>query len=221
MSHTLAMGQQVENSEVNVHVLIGRLVSEVDTEAVDAAVELGYIAITALGPAATTAIEDLLEHASSDPDASVRAVSLHSLAELQAPVSQALPVAVASLRNPDPGVRNSARHLLGRLGKDAQSTAPMLREILRRGDSLVRIVSAWALVHVEPTPEIFEEATPLLLTGLQNSDPHIRTEAALTLGGSCTTSKEVLLTLECAKNDADEKVKTAATSALAKLRPVP
>lgn len=174
-------------------------------------------ALSALGPAAKAALEAFIEHASSDPDASVRAESLRGLAEILAPVSQTLPVAVASLRDPDMTVRNSARYLLGYLGKDAQSTAPVLRETIRRGDPLERIVSAWALVNVESTPENIHAAIPLLLAGLRQPDPEVRTEVAITLGTTGTQSKEVLSELEFAKNDPDEQVKKAATDALAKL----
>ncbi len=178
-------------------------------------------AINALGPAATTAIEALLEHASSDPDASVRAVALDGLTVLQAPASQALPVAVASLRDPDPGVRNSARGLIGHLGKDAQIVAPMLRESLRSGDQSERIVAAWALVKVDPTQGNLQEAIPVLLIGLHHPDPRIRTEVVQALGAIRTKSREVLTAIESVTDDADERVKTAAIEALAKLRALP
>ena len=93
-------------------------------------------AFTTLGPAAIAALPSLLEHAASDADASVRMQSLHGLAEIQAPASQALPVAIASLDDPDAKVRNAARYLLGMLGAEAHSAAPLLRETLRRGEEL-------------------------------------------------------------------------------------
>ena len=175
------------------------------------------LAISKLGVAAKSAIEDLQLHAASDDDPTVRAAALHGLTETHAFASQSLAVAVASLRDANPAVRNAARYLLGRLGMEAQSTAPLLRESLRHGDPMERIVSAWALVHVEPTPEYIHVAIPVLLTGLRYPDPRVRTESAIAIGVSGSASTEVLTELEAAKHDSDDGVKQAATSALARL----
>jgi len=171
-------------------------------------------AFTTLGPAAIAALPSLLEHAANDADASVRTQSLHGLAEIQAPTSQALPVAIASLDDPDAKVRNAARYLLGTLGKEAHSAAPLLRETLRRGDELDRILAAWALVHVEPSKENSQAAIPLLQTALQHPNPRVRAEAAVTLGTIGAGSKEVRSALEAAQNDQDPLVKEAVITAL-------
>lgn len=178
-------------------------------------------AFCTLGKSAGDALPCLLEHAESDADPSVKALSLQGLAKIQATAAQSLPVAVASLSDPDVTVRTAARYLLGSLGEAAHSAAPMLRESLRRGDQLERIVSAWALVHVEPTPENFEAAIPLLLKGMQSPNPGVRAEVASTLGTSGTKSKEVLSELETAQKDEDPQVKQAAKEALSKLTKVP
>ena len=171
-------------------------------------------AFTTLGPAAIAALPSLLEHAATDTDASVRMQSLQGLAAILAPASQALPVAIASLDDPDAKVRNAARYLLGTLGKEAHSAAPLLRETLRRGDELDRILSAWALVHVEPSKENAQAAIPLLLTALQHPNPRVRVEAAATLGTIGAGSKEVRSALEAAQNDQDPLVKEAVDTAL-------
>ncbi len=174
-------------------------------------------AMSTLGQAARSAWTDIIEHAESDPDASVRAESLRAVAEIQAPVAETLPVALASLKDPDVTVRNSARYLLGRIGKEAQSAAPALREAIRRGDPLERIVSAWALVNVDPTPENIQAAIPMLLAGLRDPNPEVRTEVAITLGATRTQSKDVLAELKFAANDSDPLVSQAAKDALTKL----
>ena len=171
-------------------------------------------AFTTLGPAAIAALPVLLEHAASDADASVRMQSLHGLAQIQAPASQALPVAIASLNDPDAKVRNAARYLLGMLGAEAHSAAPVLRETLRRGEELDRILSAWALVHVEPSKENAQAAIPLLLTSLQHPDPRFRVESAVTLGTIGAGSTAVRAALEAAQNDEDPLVKEAVIKAL-------
>ena len=171
-------------------------------------------ALTSLGPAAIAALPYLVEHASSDPDASVRMESLHGLADIQAPPSQALPVAIASLDDPDAKVRNAARYLLGMLGEEAGAAAPLLRETLRRGAELDRVVSAWALVHVEPSKENTQVVIPLLLTELHHPSPFVRIETAVTLGTIGAGSKEVRSALEAAQNDSDPRVQEAVIKAL-------
>jgi len=171
-------------------------------------------AFTTLGPAAIAALPSMLEHAANDADASVRRQSLHGLAEIQAPPSQALPVAIASLNDPDANVRNAARYLLGSLGEEAHGTAPILRESLRRGDELERVLSAWALVHVAPSKENTQAAIPLLLLALQHPNPRVRVETAITLGEIGAGSKEVRSALEAAQQDEDPLVKEAVAKAL-------
>ncbi len=171
-------------------------------------------AFTTLGPAAIAALPSMLEHAANDADASIRMQSLHGLAEIKAPAAQALPVAMASLDDPDAKVRNAARYLLGTLGKEAHAAAPLLRESLRHGDELDRILSAWALVHVEPSKENSQAAIPLLLTALQNPNPQVRLETAITLGTIGAGSPEVRAALETAQNDEDPLVKDAVSKAL-------
>ena len=171
-------------------------------------------AFTTLGPVAIAALPSMLEHAANDADAAVRTQSLHGLAEIQAPASQALPVAIASLNDPDAKVRNAARYLLGTLGKEAHGTAPLLRETLRRGDELERVLSAWALVHVAPSKENSQAAIPLLLPALQHPNPRVRIETATTLGEIGAASKEVRSALEAAQQDQDPQVKEAVVEAL-------
>jgi len=171
-------------------------------------------AFSVIGPLASEALPELLKHAAADPEASVRAESLHSLAEIQAPAGQALPVAISSLADPDPTVRNAARFLLGRLGKEAHGAAPQLRESLRKGDEFGRVLSAWALVHVDPSPENIQAATPLLLTAMQHPNPRVRAETATTLGTVGKGSKEVLLTLQASLDDEDASVKEAVALAI-------
>ncbi len=171
-------------------------------------------AFGALGPVAAQALPSLIEHAAGDSDVSVRVQALHSLAKIQAPAADALPVAVASLESPDSGVRNAARYLLGTLGKEAHETAPLLRESLRRGDELEKLLSAWALVHVAPSNENAQAAIPLLLIALQHADPQVRVESAITLGAIGTGTNEVRAALESAQSDPDPQVTKAVSEAL-------
>ncbi len=207
-----------ENAE-NVSIVMPHLIQATSSE-IPLVRKEAMSAFCTLGKVAGDALPCLLEHAENDADASVKALALQGLAKIQAAPAQSLPVAVASLDNSDVTVRTAARYLLGSLGESAHSAAPMLRESLRRGDQLERIVSAWALVHVEPTAENFEAAVPMLSQGLHSPNPGVRAEVAKTLGVSGTKSKEVLSDLEAAQNDEDPEVKKAATEALSQLTKV-
>ena len=90
----------------------------------------------------------------------------------------------------------------------------MLRETLRRGDELDRILAAWALVHVEPSKENTEAAIPLLLVALPNPNPPVRIEAANTPGKIGAESEEVRSGLESARDDIEPLVKNAVIKAL-------
>jgi HEAT repeat protein len=174
-------------------------------------------AFSVIGPPAIAALPELLKHAATDSDPGVRAESLHGLAEIKAPAAQTLPIAIASLSDPDPTVRNAARHLLGRLGKEAHGAAPQLRESLRKGDEFGRVLSAWALVHVEPSPENYRAAIPFLLTALQHPNPRVRAESATTLGTVGKGSREVLSALNASLDDEDGSVKDAVEKAIKSL----
>ena len=78
----------------------------------------------------------------------------------------------------------------------------------------IKCLSAWALVHVEPSKENSQAAIPLLLTALQHPDPRFRVESAVTLGTIGAGSKEVRAALEAAQNDEDPLVKEAVIKAL-------
>ncbi len=175
-------------------------------------------ALTLLGPAAKAAQSTLLEHAASDPVAAVRSGSLHALGEIRAPAEQALPIAMASLEDPDATVRNAARYLLGRIGREAMSAEPKLKETLRRGNDFERILSAWALVQISPSPETFQAAVPLMLLALHHERPQVRAEAATTLGVIGRDVKEVPAALESALKDGNPAVEEAARKALTLLK---
>jgi len=175
-------------------------------------------AFATLGPEAGAALPVLLEHAAGDPDSSVRAMSLNALSEIHAPSTQVLPIAIVALGDPDVMVRNAARHVLGRLGSDATEASPRLRESVRRGDEVERILAAWALVQVDPSEENRDAAMPLMLKAMRYPNPGIRSEAARTLGVIGKQSPEARTALESAKNDPHPMVQQAVEQALAALQ---
>lgn len=204
------------DNEETVRLAMPHLLLAADSE-VSLARREAVSAFSAIGRPAYEALPVLLKHAAGDPEAAVRAESLHALAEIRAPASQVLPVALASIGDPDPNVRNAARYLLGRLGSEAGNAAPQLRESLRRGSDFERVLSAWALVHVAPTPDHIRSATPLLVPALTHANPRVRAEVATTLGAIGGGSADVEAALRMILNDDDESVRAAASGALEKL----
>src|SRR5690606_5817558 len=146
--------------------------------------------------------------------AAVRAEALHGLAEIQAPADQTLPAALAALDDADPLVRNAARYLLGRLGEAAHGAVPQLRETLRHGNEQERILSAWALVQIAPSPEVTQAAIPLMIRALQRPNPRARIEAARVLTRIGEGVPDVIAALQTATSDEDPGVRAAAGEAL-------
>ena len=108
----------------------------------------------------------------------------------------------------DPTVRAKAMAALGKLGKAESARA--LSMALTDQDALVRVQAARALGRVEG-----DQATPALGGVLMgDSDPRVRREAARVLGA--LRSEEARWSLEAAALDADQSVRRAVASALAK-----
>lgn len=175
-------------------------------------------AIGKLGAAANSATDKLMELALSDPEPVVRSEAMHTLALLPQVPDESLPIAVAAMNDDDPVIRNSARFLLGQMGPKAKETAAELKKGIREGSELDRIVSAWALLRVEPTDEYAALALPLMLKALENVNPQVRTEAAHTIGTIGTSSVTVLTALKSAVLDPVPEVAAAAKLALTKLK---
>lgn len=171
-------------------------------------------AISLLGEAALSAMNEILELAGSDPDPTVRAEALHTLGVLPVISDEALPIAVAALDADEPNVRNSARFLLGKLGTRASLAASKLRSATREGAELDRVIASWALFQVAPSEEHKQIATPFMVKALQYPNPQMRAEAARTLGAIGIGSPDVTAALSVAADDSDQQVSKAASEAL-------
>ena len=108
----------------------------------------------------------------------------------------------------DPTVRAKAVAALGKFG-EAESARAISMALMDQ-DALVRVQAARALGRVEG-----DQATPALGGVLMgDSDPRVRREAARALGS--VQSEEARWSLEAAALDADQSVRRAVASALAK-----
>jgi HEAT repeat protein len=176
------------------------------------------VALAKLGSLAADAIPVILERAEKDADDAVRAQALQALADIGAPADKVLLVAVASFNDRAPEVRLAARYVLGKLGSAAKPTEAQLQEATRVGSDFERILSAWALVNVAPSPEHTALALPLILSAAEHQEARIRAEVAKTLGEIGTASDEARKALEILSADSDESVRFAAGNALARLK---
>src|SRR5262249_20101715 len=84
----------------------------------------------------------------------------------------------ASLRDPDASVQAQALLSASALGREAQSTTPILLELLKGKDKTVRQYAALAVGRCVNS----EEAVPALTAALRDPDIDVRRQAAMGLG---------------------------------------
>jgi len=123
------------------------------------------------------------------------------------------------LADPDMHVRYAATHAIGRIGPAAKDVIPILERNLQGRDDFLKMISAWALVHVDPRqPGLAAICTTPLTRALKMPDPRVRREAAEALGLMGRGAASAASALEALANDPDESVREAAAEALQKIR---
>jgi HEAT repeat protein len=86
-------------------------------------------------------------------------------------------------------------------------------------DDLLRLVSVWAILKIgPPSDQLTQAALPILSTALKNDREFVRIEAATALGELGRGAASVLPALESAANDASPAVRSAAASAIKKIK---
>jgi HEAT repeat protein len=176
-------------------------------------------ALSAVAPKATKAVPKLTAGL-SDPDPAVRTAFLTTLAAIGPDSATALPAISKALDDPVAPVRYAAIHAVGILGPAAKSTAERLAQNLKDEDAILQFVSAWSLVRVDPRREkLADECLAPLLRGVNHGDPHVRGEAARTLGLLGPAGKKAVPELDALTRDADETVRKSARDALQKIAP--
>jgi HEAT repeat protein len=98
----------------------------------------------------------------------------------------------AALRDSDTSVQAQALIDISAVGRDAQSAAPILLDLLKAKDRTVRKYAALAVGRcVKP-----EEAVPALTAALTDSDVDVRRQAAMGLGEIGPAAQSALPALE-------------------------
>jgi HEAT repeat protein len=173
-------------------------------------------AVEALGKigegAADVAVPSLVR-ALRDQDNWVSALAAEALGQMGDSADGAVPALTRALRHINPRVRGNAAESLGKMGAAAAPARPALERACGDEDRVVRAQALRALGALGPTEACWE----LVLTGLRDADPQVRTAALEAMGqwdvANDAAVYEILLLLE----DTNDEVKMQATQVLPKL----
>jgi HEAT repeat protein len=115
-------------------------------------------------------------------------------------------------------VRYAATYAIGKIGSAAKDVIPVLERNLQGRDEFLKMISAWALIHVEPRrPGLAVLCAGPLTRALKLPDPRVRREAALALGTLGPAAVSAVPELKDVANDQDESVRQAVAEALQKI----
>lgn len=185
----------------------------------------------------------LLTEQLSSADADARAAAVRSLGELGTRAASAAPQVVTATRDSDADVRQGSCRALGDIGIADPAVLAALQESLEDAESSVQLAAAFALVKLDPEGRAYVPvlertmrsgeggtivavgqmgssaswAVPTLIDLLKDRRPGIRRLAAEALGRIGPTP-DAVTALERAAQDADDRVRAAASEALSKVR---
>lgn len=177
-----------------------------------------------------------------DADSSVRITAAAALGKLGAAAESAVVPLQEALRDPHPEVRQASARSLGEIGEPSRSATPALETALSDEDLRVQLAAAWALVKLDPAGRKYAHvltatmklgeggtivavgnlgpsadwAVPTLVELLSDQRPNTRRLAADALGRIGPTG-DAVTALQQATQDADDRVRAAATAALAQV----
>jgi len=211
----------------------------VSSVAVDALVDLGETAVTALssalakpesrglaalalahiGPKAQAAVPALVA-ALDDPTAHVRREVITALAAIGPAAGRAAAAAVAKRLETDPDVRvrQAAAFALGQFGPQPPSV-PALRKAVRSEHQSLAVTAALSLAQLDPNSDkTVQLVLPVLIAGLKAERSALRIEAAHGLAALGQRASDAILALNEALVDEDVNVRQAAADALEQIR---
>jgi HEAT repeat protein len=171
-----------------------------------------------IGPESAPAVPALVELLKSGDEATKTEV-LYSLGAI-GPGAQAAASAISEhLAENDPRVAQAAAIALGKIGPGAKEAIPALAKLNQSKDELLRLTSVWAILKIgAPSADLTKTAIPILSTALQSDREFVRIEAATTLGELGRGAASALPALQTAANDASPAVRSAAASAITKIK---
>ncbi len=175
-------------------------------------------AVEALGKigegAADVAVPSLVR-ALRDQDNWVSALAAEALGQMGESADEAVPALMRALRHINPQVRGNAAESLGKMGAAASLT--MARSALESAcsddDGVVRGHALRALAAFGP----MATSWPAVLTGMQDTDPQVRTAAVEAVGQWGEANDAALGRLMLLLEDANDRVKVQVAHVLPKL----
>jgi HEAT repeat protein len=168
-----------------------------------------------MGPQAKKAVPALAEIVVRDGRIPARCEALMALGAIGPDAAESVSAVVEALRGTREDVCYAACYALGRMGPSAIAAEAELRKKLADPNESITLSAAWALARIDPTSaEIARQSVPLLIKGLADSEPRVRTEAAVSLGRLGPLAKDAAPALKTALHDTDEMARDAAEKAL-------
>ncbi len=181
--------------------------------------QFGSLALQTLelmGSVARPASGAILKHLEGADGLPQRQLCL-ALAATGADLKVAGPVLKKILNDPKSEARAVAAYTLGRLGD--RSAIKDLTNVIEDEDLLVRLASAWSLLHLDPgNDEYVKIAVPRLTEALSQPNPQIRLEVARSLaklGGRASSSVPALV--QCLGHDESRPVRIASAIAVSEM----
>jgi HEAT repeat protein len=173
-------------------------------------------AVQALGKigegAAEVAVPSLVR-ALRDQDNWVSALAAEALGQMGDSADEAVPALMRALRHINPQVRGNAAESLGKMGAAAARARLALETACRDEDGIVRSQANRALGALGSA----ETSWKMVLTGLQDADPQVRTAAVEAVGQWGEPSDVALNGLMPLLEDANDQVKVQVAQVLPKL----
>jgi HEAT repeat protein len=178
-----------------------------------------------------------------DADSNVRITAAAALGKLGADAEAAVAPLQEALRDPHPEVRQASARSLGEIGAAAPDAVAALESALNDEDLRVQLAAAWALVKLDSAGRKYvpvltatmklgeggtivavgnlgssaDWAVPTLVELLSDQRPNTRRLAAEALGRIGPTG-DAVKALQQATQDADDRVRAAASAALSQQR---
>ena len=174
-----------------------------------------YEALKELGPEAAPAVPELIELL-KNPDGTVRSRAVSLLGNIGKP---AVPALLAVLQGEKGDAQALAVESLGRNGPEARDALPLLQDLMKADDPVMRscaVTAVGSMISPNPAadPVAAGSSLPLLTEASRDADAGVRRRAARVLGCAGT---EALPVLGKALEDSDIEVRCEAVRACGKI----
>jgi HEAT repeat protein len=174
--------------------------------------------LSRIGPEAAPAVPGIAELLKSG-DAATKTEALFALGAIGPTAQAAVTIIADQLGDADPRVVQAAVYALGKIGPASNTALPLLSKLTQSQDELLRMTSVWAILKISPgTPQLIQQALPVLVQGLKHSREFVRIEAAMALGELGPAASSAVPDLQGAASDTSAAVRSAVSAAIKKIK---